>query len=181
MFRRSDNPERERQREHERRDEYERAESRGGVAVAERPRPTQHAQEEVVTTERESTGFARGFLRVLALPVAYVLALVMTVLGFRLAFQLMGANPANDFVDFVYDVSGPLAEPFQGIIDNQTADSGIFAQDSAGIFEPATAIAMAVYLAIGILILGLIMILSSGPSRSRAVEHRGGRRTAYEH
>jgi hypothetical protein len=174
--------EREPEGEHGRREDYDRSESRGGVARAERPRAAEYAhEEEFATTHEQSSGLGRGLLRLLALALAYVLALVMGVLGLRLGFLLMGANPANDFVDSIYNLSDPLAEPFQGISDNKTADSGIFAQDSAGIFEPATAIAMGVYLAIGILVIGLIMLLSSRGSTSSAAETHRGRRAAYEH
>ncbi len=117
----------------------------------------------------------------LALPVAYALALVQTVLGFRLAFLLAGANPANDFVDFVYDAGDPLAEPFQGIIANKTADGGLFEQVNPGLFEPATAIAMAAYLAIGVVLLGLILALTSRPSASSVATSQSRHRTAYEH
>ncbi len=163
-------------------DEFERTE-RGRVATAERPQPSVHAREEdVVTTQRGGGSLARGMIRLLALPIAYALALVETVLGFRLAFLLAGANPTNDFVDFVYDAGDPLAEPFQGIIANKTVDSGIFEQVNPGLFEPATTIAMAVCMAIGLVVIGLILMLTRTPSTGKIVESRNSRqRAAYEH
>jgi len=109
-------------------DEFKRTDRGGSVATAERPQPSVHAREEdVVTTHRGRGSLARGMIRMLALPVAYAQALVQTILGFRLAFLLAGANPSNDFVDFVYEAGEPLAEPFQGIIANETVDGGLFA------------------------------------------------------
>ena len=46
------------------------------------------------------------------------LAVVETLLVGRLAFLLAEANANNGFVNFIYDVSKPLAEPFQGIVAN---------------------------------------------------------------
>jgi hypothetical protein len=96
---------------------------------------------------------------------------VLALLSVRLAFELGEANRANNFVEFIFDITGPLVAPFQGIADVRTLDGG-------GVFDPATAIAMGVYLlatALTMMLIGTIagMLAASdeGPvvHRSRMV------------
>lgn len=63
---------------------------------------------------------------------AYVIiATVFLVLGFFLL--LLGANPATDFVSFVYRIAAHFLEPFRGIFpSHQLSDSSYFS--SAGLF-----------------------------------------------
>jgi hypothetical protein len=77
-------------------------------------------------------------VRTISLVLFAILAAVETMLAFRLAFLAAGANAANNFVEFIYDSTGWLADPFEGIIANRAMDGG-------GTFEPATLIAMFVY------------------------------------
>ncbi len=64
---------------------------------------------------------------------------VLALLTFRVGFELADANASNSFVEFIYDITGPLVQPFQGIANARTLDGG-------GVFNPETAIAMGVYL-----------------------------------
>ena len=88
-------------------------------------------EEQVV---RSSAGggwdLARGWVRSLGAVIMVALAVVETLLIGRLGFLLAEANASNGFVNFIYDVSKPLAEPFQGIVAN------------SGNLEYASAIAM---------------------------------------
>jgi len=134
------------------------------------------AEDEVVTAAPGSWNVARGWVRVLAALLGVALVAVEAAIGFRLAFLLGNANPANGFVDFIYDLTDPLVEPFQGIIANEAVDSGIF--------EPASIIAMAVYLVGAALLVAAILILTSGPSGGeRVVTSRSRHRedARYEH
>jgi len=63
---------------------------------------------------------------------------VLGLLGLRLTFQAGNANP-TDFVQFIYDITSPLVQPFQGIANTRELDGG-------GVFQPEVAIAMGVYL-----------------------------------
>jgi uncharacterized protein YggT (Ycf19 family) len=114
------------------------------------------AEDEVVSTHPGAGNVARGWLRVFASLLGVGLAAVETLLGFRLAFLLGEANPNNGFVDFIYGVTDPLVEPFQGIIANETLSGG-------GVFEPATVIAMVVYLMAAALLIAAILVLTAGP------------------
>jgi len=107
-------------------EEIEDEHGRYRTAVHEREPADRHealAEEQVVTATPDSWSVARGWIRVIALWIAVALAAVETVLGFRLGFLLAGANASNGFVDFIYDISDPLAEPFQGIFANETVNA----------------------------------------------------------
>ena len=124
-------------------------------------------EEEVTSSSPGGVSTARRLMRTLALFTGIGLTVVETLLGFRLAFLLSEANSANSFVDFIYDVTKPLVEPFQGIIANDTLSNG-------GLFEPATVIAMAVYLAAAVLVIAVILAAASGmePDRNTLVTSR---------
>ena len=135
-------------------------------------------EEEVTTTHPGGASVARRLMGTFALFSFIALAVVETLLGFRLAFLLTEANANNGFVDFIYDVTKPLVEPFQGIIANDTLNSG-------GIFEPATVIGMVVYLLVGVLIIAVILAAASGmgPDRDSVVtsRNRSSERAAHDH
>src|SRR5438105_1468592 len=46
----------------------------------------------------------------------YLLDVLEVFLAFRLLFKALGANAANGFVSFMYDVTTPFVAPFRGII-----------------------------------------------------------------
>lgn len=160
------------------RTEDQRGMNPAGVAAADRA-------SEAVPAQRRGRGFAKTLVRLLVLPAAYGLAVVETILGFRLAFLMAGANPNNDFVDFIYQSGDPLAEPFQGLLASKTVDGGAFEQASAGVFEPANAIAMGVYMAVGFVLIGLIFLVtrvrSPGGERRDEGSRISNRTAAYEH
>ena len=156
---------------------------RHGTAVRERDyeEPTHtdrnelDAEEQVTTTTPSAWRVARGWIGVLAAWMAIALAVVEVVLGFRLGFLLAAANPSNGFVDFIYDISDPLAEPFQGIVSNRSVDGGTF--------EPASIIAMLVYLVAGALLIAAILAMASGlaPRGDRVVSRRTRHREGLGH
>lgn len=128
------------------------------------------AEEQVTSASPSSWTVARGLIRMLALWVGVALAAVETLLGFRLAFLLAEANAGNGFVNFIYDVSDPLVEPFQGIIANDTLNNG-------GVFEPATVIAMVVYLVAAALLIAAILVATAGaPARETVITSRSHHR-----
>jgi hypothetical protein len=135
-------------------------------------------EEEVTTAHPGGASVARRLMGTLALFTGIALAVIEALLGFRLAFLLSEANASNGFVDFIYDVTKPLVEPFQGIIANDTLNSG-------GIFEPATVIGMVVYLLAAVLIIAVILAAASGmgPDRDTVVTSRNRRseRAAHDH
>ena len=43
--------------------------------------------------------------------------LIMTLLGLRFLLTLLGANPGNQFANFIYQTSEPLVRPFFGLFN----------------------------------------------------------------
>jgi hypothetical protein len=81
-----------------------------------------------------------------------IVGFIELLLGLRFVFRLVGANPGNGFVDWIYDWSTPLAAPFAGIFgqDATVAGEGVAAQS---VFDWTALIALVVYgLAGGIII-----------------------------
>src|SRR4029450_13306638 len=139
-------------------------EERGGHATAVREReyveePSHRdrseldAEEEVRTAAPSGWSIARSLMSFLAAFIGIALALIQVILGFRLGFLLANANPSNGFVDFIYDISDPLTDPFQGIVSNRSVDGGVF--------EPASVIAMLVYLVAGALVVALVLAMAN--------------------
>jgi uncharacterized protein YggT (Ycf19 family) len=109
--------------------------------------------EEVVTSPAGGGwNLARGWVRSLGAVIMAALAIVETLLVFRLGFLLADANSNNGFVNFIYDVSKPLAEPFQGIVSD------------SGNLEYASPIAMVVYAVAALLLIAVLFAITSGPS-----------------
>jgi uncharacterized protein YggT (Ycf19 family) len=54
-------------------------------------------------------------LSIVARIVWLLAGVLLVLLAFRFAFVLLGANPANGFVNFIYTASHPFAAPFFGI------------------------------------------------------------------
>ena len=109
-------------------------------------------EEQVVHSSAGGWNLARGWVRSLGAVILVALAVVETLLVGRLAFLLAEANATNGFVNFIYDVSKPLAEPFQGIVTN------------SGNLEYASAIAMVVYAVAALLLIAVLFAITAGPS-----------------
>jgi uncharacterized protein YggT (Ycf19 family) len=124
------------------------------TAVEDRPivRDESVVEEQVVHSSAGGWDLARGWVRSLGAVILVALAVVETLLAGRLAFLLAEANANNGFVNFIYDVSKPLAEPFQGIVAN------------SGNLEYASPIAMVVYAVAALLLIALLFAITAGPS-----------------
>lgn len=114
--------------------------------------------DDVRTTRQDGYSLARGWMRTFNLFLGFLLLVLETVLAFRLAFQLGGANSTNGFVDFIYDVSHPFQAPFAGIANHSTSGSTVF--------EPETVIATAVWAAVTILFVVFVNVMTSAPAPS---------------
>jgi uncharacterized protein YggT (Ycf19 family) len=109
-------------------------------------------EEQVVHSSGSGWNQARGWVRSLGGAIMVALAIVETLLVFRVGFLLAKANASNSFVNFIYDVSKPLASPFQGIV----ADTGNL--------EWASPIAMGVYAIAALLLIAVLFAMTAGPS-----------------
>jgi hypothetical protein len=113
-------------------------------------------ESEAVSTYAGPADVARGWVRWAQAAVAFGLLVVESALAFRLSFALTGANAANGFVNFIYDVTGPLVRPFENIVNEQASGDGVF--------EPETVIAMAVYAVAALLIIAFMGLMASAPA-----------------
>jgi len=80
--------------------------------------------------------------------VGVIFAVIEIILGFRLVFKLLGANPDNGFVKVIYNVTQFFVGIFEGIFGKVT--------DTGAVFEPATLIAMIIVALVAWLILMLV-------------------------
>ncbi|MBC3887935.1 YggT family protein [Acetobacterium paludosum] len=77
--------------------------------------------------------------------IGLVVGLVQAGLLIRLILKLLGANSENVFVNGVYMITQPVVAIFEGIF----AQISVTNISAAGVFEPATLIAMLVVALIG--------------------------------
>lgn len=78
---------------------------------------------------------------------------VEVILGLRFALKLLGASANSDFVNWIYEMSGTLLDPFRGIFPTRVFENRF-------VLEFSTLFAMLVYALIGMLILWLITVLT---------------------
>jgi uncharacterized protein YggT (Ycf19 family) len=81
------------------------------------------------------------------------LVAVEAILGLRFVLRLFGANANNDFVNWVYEMSGVLLEPFRGIFSSRVFENQY-------VLEFSTLFAMLVYAIVGMLLMWLIDALT---------------------
>lgn len=69
----------------------------------------------------------------------FLFGFIEVIIGLRVGLKLLGADPANTFTAFIYDLSYPFVAPFFGIVEEPQAASG-------GVLEVGSIIAMLIYL-----------------------------------
>ena len=87
--------------------------------------PEAHAST-VRTTERAYTSAGPGGAAVLSRFVTFLFGVLQVALILRIILLLLVANPGNDVVQLILNVTDPFVEPFRGMfqIDRVTADQG---------------------------------------------------------
>lgn len=83
---------------------------------------------------------------------------IEVLIGLRFIFRLLGANPGNDFVNWIYGWSTPFVKPFAGIFGQNATVTGQGVVTTS-VFDWTALIALVVY--------GLILAVIS-----RAFVHR---------
>lgn len=86
----------------------------------------------------------------------YFFGVVEILLAFRLILKLMGASAGSGFVSGIYSIAGIFIAPFQGIFQRITTQGA----ETTSVFEPATLVAIIVYVLIAWGIVKLIQIFS---------------------
>jgi hypothetical protein len=114
---------------------------------------------EVVNEEAVSHGDSwyatRGAVRSVQMIIAVITLALESLLAFRFVFLLTGANANNGFVDFIYDSTNWLVDPFEGIANTSEVNGGVF--------DPATLIAMAVVMVVAALVVLALSALTTYP------------------
>lgn len=84
--------------------------------------------------------------------VTLVWATILVLVGGRFAALLGGANRDSEIVDRLYRHSDFWVKPFFGMFDlsNETVNS------TGGVFEPASLLALVVYVLVGMLIMAIL-------------------------
>jgi uncharacterized protein YggT (Ycf19 family) len=80
----------------------------------------------VRTTERAYTSSGPGGAAVVARFVTFLFGVLQVALILRIILLLLVANPGNDVVQLILNVTDPFVEPFRGMfqLDRVTADQG---------------------------------------------------------
>lgn len=92
-------------------------------------------------------------------------AVVESFLGLRFLLKLFGANGNNGFVDWVYEMSGALLEPFRGIFPSKVFENQY-------VLEFSTLFAMLMYAIIALLIMWLITAITPEPAATVVKKRR---------
>lgn len=82
-----------------------------------------------------------------------VFALAELFLALRLLLKLFGANASNGFVNWVYEMSGAILDPFRGIFPTQVFQSTY-------VLEFSTIFAMIIYALIAMVLVYVIELLT---------------------
>jgi hypothetical protein len=99
----------------------------------------------------------KGFVGMIGGLASLLFGIVIGLLVFRFLFRLLGANPANALVNWVYATSAPLVSPFFGMFNTGSIDLAI------GRLEFETLIAIVVY---GLVASVVLRALSWGTHRT---------------
>ncbi len=108
-----------------------------GHGVAE----VQQAQQQPPVSEDAAPKQMRKVRRNVASIIWYLCGVMVVLLAFRFVLELLGANPYNGFVHFIYSVSYPLVAPFLGMF-------GYTVKYGVAWLDLYSAIAAAVYLVV---------------------------------
>ena len=76
---------------------------------------------------------------------------IEALLGFRIFFKLIGAKPSAEIVQVIYDASGWLMQPFQGIAGTPPL--------AVGVLDLPALIALSAYIVASGLIIQLLRVL----------------------
>ncbi len=126
---------------------------------------------ETTTTENSSrlvsnaaTNASATSSQTLEYMIYFVFGVIEVLLAFRLILKLMGASVSSGFVNAIYSLSGIFTVPFQGIF-SQGYTQGL---ETTSVLEPATIVALIVYVILAWGIVKLIRI-STGEKQPAVV------------
>lgn len=106
--------------------------------------------------------------------VCFVLGVLEVIMGLRFVFRFLGANPDNDFVRVLYNLSLIFVAPFNGMFNDQPIGR-------VGVFEISTLIAMLMYalIAWGLVALSMVILPPSLTNGQHVIRSRGSHTPLY--
>jgi uncharacterized protein YggT (Ycf19 family) len=102
--------------------------------------------------------------------ISLVIGVIAILLAIRIVLKLLAANPDSGFTQFIYNITGPLARPFQNIFGTPAAGNG-------AVFEVSSILAIAIYLLVGWLLIKLVQLIIDRPTSGVSVTRNVGQRT----
>jgi uncharacterized protein YggT (Ycf19 family) len=142
--------------------DYERATTRE-TRVVEPNRTVTSTTDEPMTTVRTTDRAYRPAgpegLSVVGRFVAFIFGVLQALIILRLVLLVLVANPGNDIVSFILNVTNPFVEPFRGMfaLDHVRADQG-------SVLDVAALVALIGWTLIEALVLAALRIFARRPS-----------------
>lgn len=96
--------------------------------------------------------------RLILLLTDFIFGLIELVIGLRIIFKLFGANSSTPFVVWLYEVSGTLLYPFQGIFPSPVIKGGF-------VLDMTAIVALLIYALIAYFISELIRFINYNSAR----------------
>lgn len=97
---------------------------------------------------------------ILANLINIVFGTIEILLGLRIILRLFSANPASDFVSWIYTMTEPLLEPFQNIFPTASLSGGF-------VLELSTLFALVIYGLLGYLFTALVYFTADTRARAK--------------
>jgi YggT family protein len=126
-----------------------------------RPEREREPHEEQPAPERDEREYEPGYERpgpsVIKINrlINYAFVVLEGLIGIRVLLTVLGANPANAFVSFVYTLTFPFVSPFLTVFNGRTVSTGI------GVLEFGSLLAIAFLILLNYAIVRFIWILAS--------------------
>jgi uncharacterized protein YggT (Ycf19 family) len=122
------------------------------------PAPAPAAASSTVRTTDTARASGPGGATLATRIVTFLFGILQALLILRIILLLLVANPGNDIVQFIFDITQPFVEPFRGMFSLNRVEAG----DS--VLDVAAIVALIGWTLIEALILAGIRIFSRRPS-----------------
>jgi hypothetical protein len=119
------------------------------------------AASSVRTTESAYVPSGPGGATVAARVVTFAFGILQALLILRIILLLLVANPGNDIVQFVFDVTQPFVEPFVGMFSLNRVEA-----DQGSVLDVAAVVALVGWTLVEALILAALRIFSRRPAEA---------------
>jgi uncharacterized protein YggT (Ycf19 family) len=122
------------------------------------PAPAPAAASSTVRTTDTARASGPGGATLATRIVTFLFGILQALLILRIILLLLVANPGNDIVQFIFDITQPFVEPFRGMFSLNKVTVG------QSVFDVAALVALIAWTLVEALILAGIRIFSRRPS-----------------